>query len=112
VVSLFQEIKRGRKYNYIMCTNNFDPSGKGGLDVEQLEIEMGNSTAKHDGPGVVSFVVKRTTDEGNMPLHVKADGFINCKKKRCSAVDLCDLTAICGFATVYEKWKRCWGYGG
>ena len=46
----------------------------GGPDVEQLEIEMGNSTAKHDGPGVVSFVVKRTTERDTKDKLVAVNG--------------------------------------
>jgi len=46
----------------------------GGPDVEQLEIEMGNSTAKHDAPGVVSFVVKFASERDTKDKLVAVDG--------------------------------------
>jgi peptidyl-prolyl cis-trans isomerase B (cyclophilin B) len=46
----------------------------GGPDVEFLENEMVKSTAKHDKPGVVSFVVKRTTERDTKDKLVAVNG--------------------------------------
>jgi peptidyl-prolyl cis-trans isomerase B (cyclophilin B) len=53
---------------------NEDTAIAGGPDVEQLELEMEKSTAKHDRPGVVSFVVKRSTERDTKDKLVAVNG--------------------------------------
>jgi peptidyl-prolyl cis-trans isomerase B (cyclophilin B) len=53
---------------------NEDTAITGGPDVEELELEMETSTAKHDRPGVVSFVVKRSSERDTKDKLVAVNG--------------------------------------